>query len=127
MGLTRRFLVALFPKKWRELFGDEFAALLDETDLSPASVIDVVGQAGKLHVRAHRLLMSTAGALAISTCFEIVCLRTGITANILWAPTNPIRAIALIATVGPWLALAGDALYRRHRRDDHPLPQITQQ
>ena len=84
-------------------------------------------QAGKLHVRAHWRLMQIAGSLAISTCLEIVSLRTGITANILWAPTNPIRAIALIATVGPWLALAGGAFYRRHRRDDQPLPQITQQ
>src|ERR1035437_2922850 len=71
--------------------------------------------------------MQIAGSLAISTCLEIVSLRTGITANILWAPTNPIRAIALIATVGPWLALDGGAFYRRRRRDDPPLPQITQQ
>jgi hypothetical protein len=33
--------------------------------------------------------------------------HTRLTANILWAPTTPARALALAATLGPWLGVAG--------------------
>lgn len=34
MGMIR-LLVALYPRKWREAFGAEFAALLEDTRLTP--------------------------------------------------------------------------------------------
>jgi hypothetical protein len=46
------------------------------------------------------------------SCAEYLSVRARLTANILWAPT-PARALALAATVGPWLALAGVTVARR--------------
>lgn len=31
-------LVALYPRKWRAVFGEEFAALLEDTRLTPRAV-----------------------------------------------------------------------------------------
>ena len=35
-------LVALFPRSWRQRYGDEFEALLEETGLSPRDLLDVL-------------------------------------------------------------------------------------
>jgi hypothetical protein len=88
-----RLLVALYPRKWRATYGEEFAAFLADTRLTPRAVFDVVVSAGKLH--AARL-----------------------TANIAWAPSTPARergrwdllAHYLDGTVGCY---AADLLERR--------------
>lgn len=109
-------LVALYPRKWRALYGDEFAALLEDTRLTPRAVADVVVQAGKLHAGSRRRLMLVIASLLWSGCLECLSVRARLTANILWAPTTLARTVALAATAGPWLALAGLALVRRSRR-----------
>ncbi len=106
-------LVALYPRKWREEFGGEFAALLEDTRLTPRAVVDVVVQAGKLHAESHRRLTAVVGSLLWSGCAEYLSVRARLTANILWAPTTPARAFALAATTGPWLALAAVTVARR--------------
>jgi hypothetical protein len=106
-------LVALYPRKWREEFGEEFAALLEDTRLTPRAVFDVVVHAGKLHAERHRRLTLILASLLWSGCLEYLSLRARLTANLLWAPASPGRALALAATVGPWLALAGIAVARR--------------
>ena len=107
-------LVALYPRKWRAVFGEEFAALLEDTRLTPRAVFDVVVHAGKLHAESHRRLTVVLGSLLLwSGCAEYLSVRARLTANILWAPTTPARALALAATVGPWLALAGVTVARR--------------
>lgn len=57
--------------------------------------------------------MVVLGSLLWSGCAEYLSVRARLTANILWAPTTPARALALAATVGPWLALAGVTVARR--------------
>jgi hypothetical protein len=106
-------LVALYPRKWREEYGEEFAALLEETRLTPGAVLDVLVQAGKLHAERHRRLTLVLISLLWSGCAEYLCVRGRLTANILWAPTTPARALALAATTGPWLALAAVTAARR--------------
>ena len=108
-------LVALYPRKWREKFGQEFAALLEDTRLTPGTVFDVVVQAGKLRAESHRGLTLVLGSLLWSGCIEYLSLRAHLTANIIWAPTSPARALALTATLGPWLALAAVSASRRRR------------
>jgi hypothetical protein len=112
MGMIRA-LVALYPAKWRAKFGDEFAALLEDTRLTPRAVVDVTIQAGKLHVAGHRRLGIVIAALLWSAGMEVIASRDHLTANILWAPTNPAGAIMLLATVIPWSAMAGVTLARR--------------
>jgi hypothetical protein len=110
-------LVALYPRKWREEFGEEFAALLEEARLTPRAVVDVVVQAAKLHAESHRRLTAVLASLLWSGCLEYLSVRARLTANILWAPTTPARALALAAATGPWLALAAVTIARRGGRD----------
>jgi hypothetical protein len=112
MGMIRA-LVALYPAKWRAEFGDEFAALLEDTRLTPRAVVDVTLQAGKLHVVGHRRLGFVMAALLWSAGLEVIAVHDHLTANILWAPTNLAGAIMLLATILPWSAMAGAALARR--------------
>jgi hypothetical protein len=115
MGIVRP-LVALYPPKWREAYGEEFAAHLECTRLTPTAVLDVVIQAGKLRAEGHPRLTLVLVSLAWSACMEYLSVRDHLTANILWAPTNPVRALALAATTGPWLAFAAVAVARWCRR-----------
>lgn len=115
MGMIR-VLLALYPGKWRAEFGDEFAALLEDTRLTPRAVLDVILQAGKLQAQAHRRLVLVTAALLWSGSMEVFAVHNHLTANILWAPTAPARAIVLAATVGPWVALTAAASAQRVSR-----------
>ena len=108
-----RLLVALYPSKWRATFGEEFAALLEDTRLTPRVVLDVAVSAGKLRVSGHRRLTLVLASLLWSGCLEYLSAHAHLTANILWAPTTFARALALAATLGPWLGFAGVVTARR--------------
>jgi hypothetical protein len=112
MGMIR-LLVALYPRKWRATFGEEFAALLEDTRLTPRAVLDVAVSAAKLRVSVHRRLALVLASLLWSGCLVYFSVRAHLTANILWAPTTFARALALAATLGPWLGLAGVTVGRR--------------
>jgi hypothetical protein len=115
MGVAR-LLVALHPKCWRREYGEEFAALLEDSQISPSAVLDVVVHAAKLQTRAHSGPLLVIAALMSSVFCEAVALRAGLTANILWAPTNPDRALALFGVVSPWAVLLVRARTRRQLR-----------
>jgi hypothetical protein len=117
---VRRLLLALHPRGWRRQYGEEFLAFLEQVDLRPAAIADVAWHALTLHASAHRRGLQACAALAISAVFEVVAVRSRLTANVLWAPTTPARALALAATVGPWLALmtaVGASRLRRRRAE----------
>jgi hypothetical protein len=57
----RRFLIRLYPERWRERYGAEYAALLDERPLGPWDVADVLLGAVDAHVRGRA--PGTASAL----------------------------------------------------------------
>jgi hypothetical protein len=113
MDLIRSVLVALHPRPWRQRYGEEFRALLEDTALTPAAVVDVLRNCVRLQARSHPRALLGAGALLASAAGEVTALRSGLTANILWAPTNLARALALVGTVGPWLAVAASIAVRR--------------
>jgi hypothetical protein len=77
------------------------------------AVLDILKNCLGLQARAHRSGLLVAGALLASAGGEVGALRAGLTVNILWAPTNLARALALLATVGPWLALTMWIVVRR--------------
>jgi hypothetical protein len=124
MGIVR-LLVALYPRKWREVYGDEFAAHLECTRLTTRAVIDVVIQAAKLRAESRPRLTLVLASLAWSTCMEYLSVRDHLTANILWAPSSPVRALALAATTGPWLAFAAVAAARWRRGARHAAARET--
>lgn len=111
-----RLLVAVYPRQWRASYGEEFTALLEDTRLTPHAVADVLVTAGKLHVSAHRRIALVLTSLLWTAAMEFLSVHAQLTANILWAPTTPERAVALAATVGPWLWFAGVFAARRFRR-----------
>jgi hypothetical protein len=100
-----RVLVALHPKDWRERYGEEFAALLEDTRLTPAAVGNAVAAAAGLRLRAHPGPLLLVTAIVVSATCILAANRTGLAANILWAPTDPLRSLALLGAVGPWTAL----------------------
>jgi hypothetical protein len=106
MGMIR-LLVALYPRRWRATYGEEFAGYLEDTRLTPRAVLDVAVSAGKLHAASHRRLALVLASLLWSGLMEYLSVRAHLTANILWAPSAPARALALAATIGPWLGFAG--------------------
>ena len=112
-----RLLLALYPGAWRRTYGEEFGALLEQSHLTPAVVIDVVAQAIKLQTTSHSggVLVVVAGLMSL--CVEIVARASGISANILWPPTAPTRAVALLALLVPWIALVVRATRCRIRRE----------
>src|SRR4051794_5191647 len=112
----RRILVRLTPRAWRDRYGEELLALLEDTELTPAAVADVVRAAAVLQARAHRRMLLMVAALLMSAIVEWAAVRTGITDNILWLPRTPVSLLALIAALGPWVTLAILAVRRRRHR-----------
>lgn len=115
----RRFLLTLCPRQWRARYGDEFAALLQDTPLTLAVVIDVLRLAVGLRFRARPWIAQFAGSAFATAAMEAAAVRTGLTDNILWAPTTPLRALALVAVLTPTALVVGSATTRRVRlRED---------
>src|SRR5690606_28617362 len=94
-GVTRRptRLVRLYPRAWRRRYGAGLEALLDEMPASPAVVLDVVRGAAGAHVRQRRSAAIWLVAAVATVIAEILSLRAGVTANLVWAPTDPERAL----------------------------------
>lgn len=113
MDLIRSALVAMHPKAWRQRYGEEFRALLADTTLTPAALIDIGKNCLALQAQSHPRALLVSGAVLASVTCEVAALRTDLTANILWAPTNLARALALLGTVGPWLVVTASIAVRR--------------
>jgi hypothetical protein len=126
MGMTR-LLVALYPPKWRATFGEEFAALLEDTRLTPRVIADVVVSAGKLHAASHRKLSFILTSLLWSALMEYLSKHAHLAVNALWIPRTPASALALAATVAPWLWLAAVITAQRlGRRRENALRGTSQ-
>jgi capsular polysaccharide biosynthesis protein len=69
MRSTARFLIHLYPASWRERYGEEFQALLEDSAPSFSAVLDLMKGAMKMHLKVPSfpklaLLLSVAGMLA---------------------------------------------------------------
>ena len=69
MRSTARFLIHLYPASWRERYGEEFQALLEDSAPSFSAVLDLMKGAIKMHLTVPAfpklaLLLSVAGLLA---------------------------------------------------------------
>lgn len=49
--MNHSFLLGLYPREWRERYGDEFAALLEDIGVTPGVVVDVLTGAFDAHLR----------------------------------------------------------------------------
>jgi hypothetical protein len=71
LGTPGRALLRLYPREWRERYGDEFALVLRATPPGPGAVLDVVRGALDAHVRAARPRPLVCGAL-LAVCAAVV-------------------------------------------------------
>src|SRR5215471_15705202 len=113
------WLLALYPKQWRDQYGAEYLALLEDTELSPAVVLDIVKAACLARLQIHERMLVSSVAIALYTLSGCICLRLGLTDNWpLWAPTNPARAAGLAITLIPLLYMGHmwlQPIYQRMR------------
>jgi hypothetical protein len=64
--MKRQTLLRLYPHRWRERYGDEFLALLEQQPVTPAVALDVALGALDAHLRAHLSpVRETVGARAM--------------------------------------------------------------
>jgi hypothetical protein len=85
-------------------------------------VVGVVRNGAQQHQRRHRTLVRVTAALVVSTAVEVVALNAGITDNVLWPPTTPVRGLLLLALLLPWVPVAQDAVERIRRRRGSAAP-----
>jgi hypothetical protein len=104
-AMLRRCLARSYPRGWRERYGEEFAALLAETPLTVHVVLDVLRAGALAHVRARSSLVRAIAAVAWTGVALALAMRTGVTANLLWPPSDPLRAVALAITFAPSAAV----------------------
>lgn len=105
----RRLLVSLFPRAWRSEYGEGFAELLDHTPLSLGVVLDCLRSAAMAHVRAPCVPVALVAAAVWFAAMNVVAIRTGVTVNILWAPTSLRRGLMLIVALGPPVVMVRQA------------------
>lgn len=110
-------LLVLHPRRWRVRYGEEFRALLEATPMDAGVVLDVLRNAARLHARAHAMALRIVTALAQTSLAEVLAVRANLTDNILWAPTTPLRALALAAVVLPWVPVVAAHLPALAHRD----------
>ena len=109
-----RLLVAAYPPAWRKRYGEEFSALIEDTGLRPAVIVNVIIGAARERVRAHRwspLLLAAVVSVASAATAKL----TGQAPNVLWLPRSAPSALLLLGTLGPWLAVAVELSSRRRR------------
>ncbi len=109
-------LIALHPKSWRARYGEEFRALLESQPLTVMVVLNVLGNAGRQHVGAHRTLLRVTLALAVSVGVEWMAVTRGFADNILWPPDTGPRAALLATLVLTWVPLGVDLFEATRRR-----------
>lgn len=80
-------LVVLFPRSWRQRYGDEFEALLEETGLSPRDLLDVLHGVWDARVRPQPHLDTGGQAMSAN-------LRRG-----LWSVPAALAALVLMVVL----------------------------
>jgi len=108
----RRLVVRLYPRRWRNVHGEGLAELLEQTQLSVGVVVDCVRGAGDAHMRTRRPPLAVVLAVLWFELAEMIAIRTGVIANVLWAPTSAVRGLALVSALLPPAALLRRATCR---------------
>lgn len=118
-------LLALHPRKWRGRYGQEFRALLESEPITAMVVFDVLRNAARQHAREHGPAVRLVGALVCSLVVEIFAVHSGVTDNILWPPSTPLRALTLAALLLPWLPVSVDVVEAIHLRSGRASKSVS--
>jgi len=97
-------LLSLYPKAWREQYGEEYAALLEDTGMSVATVLDVAKVGCLLRLRAYEKSLIIIAAASLYALSGVMCIRLGLTENWpIWIPTNLLQTVGLVITLAPFV------------------------
>lgn len=89
------FLLGLYPRQWRDRYGEEFAQLLDDTSASPAAALDIARHGLALRARAAVNLIPRGGNIMRSKPQRFALLGGAIL-----LPTAALLALALLKYIG---------------------------
>lgn len=127
----RHWLVELYPAAWREHYGPEFEALLDECRITPLAVLDIVGSAldARLHLIAdglsewrlanmlftqHKKELALAVTMVIAAA--VIILNVMALAAFAWFQgTGKIAALISLAGIGATFGFAAIAARKLHQ------------
>jgi hypothetical protein len=101
--MMRQALLALYPRSWRDQYGEEYCALLEDIGISASVAFDVVGSALKLRLQRHARILSALAVLGQYSLSLWLCVHLRITDNMFWLPTTFLQAAGLAATYVPLL------------------------
>jgi hypothetical protein len=62
--MTARTLIRIFPREWRERYGDEFAALLDARPITARETVNTIGFAARLWLGTGAAVLPIAVVIA---------------------------------------------------------------
>ena len=127
----RSLLIRCYPRSWRDRYGDEFAAILEDRHLGPYDVADVLLAAidAHLHLRGLDAARRTHGGIAMS---QRIGGYAAVIAGILWLAAlvgnainngadtgSPLLPLLLLgATAATLVALVGLSAFQSRR---HPV------
>ena len=98
----KRLLLRLYPARWQERYGEEFASLLEERPLGPAAVADVVQGAIDAHLHQPGTGMSLTGRLVgVAAMVGGVLWTTGLLGSI-FDPSGRPWAMTTAFGRAPW-------------------------
>lgn len=99
----RHVLLTLYPRSWRNRYGEEYQALLEDTGLNLWIILDVAKSALKLRLQEHARALVVMVVL-VEWMFSLwLCVHLRITDNMLWPPTTFLRTAGLCITYAPLL------------------------
>ena len=108
--MLTRILLALYPRSWRNQYGDEYCALLEDIGVNPSVALDAARAAFVLQLKEHRRVLTVTAVLVQIVISLWFCVHLHITDNMLWLPTTFLQLVGLCATYGPLLYLASTRL-----------------
>lgn len=95
----KRWLLKLYPRRWRNRYGAEFGALLEAEPLRAASVFNVMWAACCAHADLRRKGLTWIGSVTTAALVEWYAVSRGIADNILWIPSDTVSAGLIILAV----------------------------
>lgn len=85
MKIDARLLVRLYPRAWRERYGEELVALLDETDFGVGSMLDVLSAAVREHLKPVSNLAGPVPRMYLRFALLDFVVPTAVTCLLGWA------------------------------------------
>jgi uncharacterized membrane protein len=92
-----RVLLWIYPKSWRQAYGEEFIALLDDLDWPLSGILDAIRQGIRERIDHNQLGIIRLVSFAYFAVIEYCAVKNNITNNMFWMPHGIISYLTLAA------------------------------